>query len=458
MSLNPSLPSAARLTHRTHSGLGENVIGRIIWRSRTGSLSIEQSLREWSGISSRKDQVISPAIEALISAQSESSRERVSATSSVLVKRMNEKLWDQMRSYSSSLKAPSTALFALGVLLPVLLATMIPLAGLTLRTVIMIGAFLWIVVPLIIVQVSGALVLKRPILSSREQERKKVIVPSLRFFPLFSMGISIATFCLTTIISGYDFLVILDGPFPSSSSSRIMLILLSISFIIASVCSLLSSNGTEMKNNDVKLVPDLLSEIGTQMIEGRSFERAVHKGYGRIGMDLPLRGKVLHGTAAGPISTSVMVAMDLTSAGGRAGGNALKALSRHLTEMMRLEDSMREMIRSDIGQMGITASIFAPLMIGSSIGIFTLMDGTTSAIEGGQLVGGTLSRGDLSVQGFIFLAGIYLMLLSIATTIALHRLEEGSPFGGWKKVPGNVVLSSLMFILGVVGSTLLLGG
>ena len=48
-----------------------------------------------------------------------------------------------MARYLQSLQGPTTALFAIGVLLPVLLATMIPISGIGGSTVYMLGFLLW---------------------------------------------------------------------------------------------------------------------------------------------------------------------------------------------------------------------------------------------------------------------------------------------------------------------------
>jgi hypothetical protein len=119
---------------------------------------------------------------------------------------------------------------------------------------------------------------------------------------------------------------------------------------------------------------------------------------------------------------------------------------------------MKEQIRSSIGQMETTSSVFAPVMIGISVGIFDLMGNSSSGVEGGGMIGFSVSPGGLSLTGFILLSGVYLLLLSITTTITMRRLETGRIEGGLRRVPRNLILSSLTFSLGVVISTLILGG
>ena len=463
MSINPSISNATRLSHVSQTGDGERALGQVLWMSRTASTGLEQALLRSSRLMDREDAVIIPAIEGLISAGSESSQDEVRRSSESVVERMNEELKDRMGTYASSLKGPSTALFALGVLLPILLATMIPIAGLSNRTVVMIGSLLWGGVPLMIMFTTGRLVLRRPMLPLSGSDLKNPIKPTLLSVFIMITGM------ILTIISSMELLldgapiIILDGPFPDPDSSCLLALLMGISFLIASGSSMISSEKDrirEKEEEEMGRVPDLLSEIGSQLMEGRSLEIAIVRGFKRIGRVPPLQGRIssLAEMDHGPVLRLTKVSSEFASAGGRAGGRSVKALSKHLKEMGRLERSMKEMVRSSIGQMEITASIFAPIMVGASVGIFRLMDRSATTITGNEMIGTTFSRGDLTVPGFIVLAGVYLIILSLTTTLSMYRLEEGVPHGGWSRVPKNVILASFTFTAGVVVSTLLIGG
>ncbi len=463
MSINPSISNATRLSHVSQTGDGEKALGQVIWRSRTAGMGLEQALLGSSRSMDGEDAVITPAIEGLISAGSESTQEEVRMSSEAVVERMNEELKDRMGTYASSLKGPSTALFALGVLLPILLATMIPIAGLSNRTVVMIGSLLWGGVPLMILFTTGRLVLKRPMLPLSGSDPKDRVKPSLSSLFIMITGMVLIITSSTELLLNGDPIIILEGPFPGPISSCFLALLVGTSLLIASGSSMISSEKDRIRKKEeeeMERVPDLLSEMGSQLMEGRSLEIAIIRGFRRIGRDPPLQGRIssLSELDPGPVLRLTKVSSEFASAGGRAGGRSVKALSKHLREMGRLERSMKEMVRSSIGQMEITASIFAPIMVGASVGIFRLMDRSASTIAGNEMIGTTFSRGDLTVPGFIVLAGVYLILLSLTTTLAMYRLEEGVPHGGWSRVPKNVILASFTFTAGVVVSTLLIGG
>jgi hypothetical protein len=126
--------------------------------------------------------------------------------------------------------------------------------------------------------------------------------------------------------------------------------------------------------------------------------------------------------------------------------------------MVQLKDEMSGKVRETIGQMETTSSIFAPVMIGASVGIFKIMEQSTGDLSGGELIGASIGGDGIPSWAFIVISGVYLLLLSISTTITFHRVENGMPRGGWEKVPKRVLQSSLAFTGGILLSVFLLGG
>jgi hypothetical protein len=156
-----------------------------------------------------------------------------------------------------------------------------------------------------------------------------------------------------------------------------------------------------------------------------------------------------------PLSSFLESAREFSRAGKGAGGRAVRAFSRHIKELQDLERDLSSRVRSAVGQMEVTASIFAPLMIGISAGIFTLMDSISSEVPDGMLFGGA-SSSTVGPWQFLLLAGGYLLMLSIATTLTIFRLERGRTDGGWHRVPRRLVQSSLAFTAGTILSSILM--
>jgi len=460
ISITPSIPRAVRMSHVSQSGDEGKVIGSVIWNSRVNGTSIEDELLRTSKNYEDTDPWVHSSIDGLIRAQDGSDPSDIKRSCDLVIRRLGDDIRESMTEYSNSLKSPASALFAIGVLLPILLATMIPIAGLSEKTVVMVGSLLWVGVPYLIMLITVNLVFRRPTIHNDPAgDRKKMDLTLFSLTPLLT-GLFLLTMMFIFILSGVEMPVLHEGPFPDRETSTVLLGLLGASLTAAGGIRMMTVSGErsrEMEKRRTALVPDLLSEMGSHLMEGRSIEKAVQKGYERIGARPPLLG-IIDGKNGDPVSNGTRVASDLSRFGGTFGGTAVKVLSKHLREMERNERSLKEMVRSNIGQMETTATIMAPIMIGTSVGIFELMGRTTSSVDGSTIAGMSLSAGDLTTSGFILLTGVYLLILSVATSVSLYRLEEGALRGGWKKVPRNVLLSSLMFTGGVLISTLLFGG
>jgi hypothetical protein len=459
ISITPSIPRAVRLSNISQGESEREVLGRVIWRSRVNGTSMESELIERSRDLDDQPWIMT-GIRGLIRSQEGSDRSEIQRACVDIVERVSEDQKEAMTEYSNSLRSPASALFAIGVLLPILLATMIPIAGLSTKTIIMLAIFLWFGLPYLILMITEELVLKRPMVTSRQVNLRSSLSFSNSSPLLLVLGSSMTLIGVLSLIFKDLQMVILNGPFPGSDPTYILLSLIGISFAVSGTVISLFSWRISLEEDYEKegnLVPELLSKIGIQLMEGRSIERSIARGLDTTGQKVPLFG-IVDETSGPGISRAVMIARSLSSSGGSSGGKAVKVLSEHITSMRRNERSLKEMIRSNIGQMETTASILAPIMIGVSIGIFELMERSTSSVTGDNIGGITISSGDVTTSGFILFCGVYLLMISIVTTLSIHRLENGTLGGGWKKVPRNLIASSLMFTGGVFISTIMFGG
>ena len=132
-----------------------------------------------------------------------------------------------------------------------------------------------------------------------------------------------------------------------------------------------------------------------------------------------------------------------------------------MRDMLGLENEMENRVKGAVGQMELTAALFAPLMMGASVSIFMLMD-RVSMPDSNEGVGSILSISStggtaMNVSTFILLAGGYMILLALSTTVTMWRLRNGCESGGWGRVPARVAQSMTAFTLGVIGGITILG-
>lgn len=224
-----------------------------------------------------------------------------------------------------------------------------------------------------------------------------------------------------------------------------------------------SSKEAAERFSDVrKRSPVVLRDISSSVMEGRSFESALKRAFARREVEKDRRYRLLPGHSsreAGipePLLSYLESAKEFSRAGRGTGGKAIRAFSKHIQELLDLERDLSSRVRSAVGQMEVTSSIFAPLMIGASAGIFNLMGSVQGDIPGGMMFGGG-SQDTLEPWHFLLMSGGYLLMLSVATTLTIYRLENGTTRGGWHRVPRRLIQSSLAFSIGVLASSYMIG-
>ncbi len=465
LEINPSLPEAVRLARSSMEEKDQRLLGPLVWgpfsEGRSFKRVYEDIVEEWRSRSPE----LGRALEGLSSAESEGSRIEVSSSSREVVQRLSEDTKARMEEYSRSLSGPSTALFGLGVLLPMLLSTMIPVAGISSRTAILVGFLLWVVLPAGMIYAGNRLLLRRPAPSFSKG------LPGLAGLAPTKLNSALLVF--GTLILGISILSALFQEGPAGRLYTIMdngIAILLFSFIglammAAGILDMLSREREEAViewKRTMEISSPFLQEVAVSISDGHSFERSVasalRKGSLQGGNRSFIPGEDRSFSwMPEPLRSFLHNAGEYSKAGPISGGQAIRALSKHINSLVRLEKEMASRVRSTIGQMELTASLFAPLMIGTSAGIFSLMETTSGTLPGGLIGGAGVGEGSIGVFHFVLLTGGYLLPLSVVSTLVLHRLETGDPHGGWGKVPRRILQSSLAFAAGVIASTMLIG-
>jgi hypothetical protein len=432
----------------------------LLWNYRGEARSFDAAFLDFASDWKKKDPSIARALFSLHRAQEESMPGEVSRSLRRVVSELTEDAKRDMARYVDSLDAPATALFALGVLLPVLLATMIPVAGLERSSVWMLAFFLWILLPLSILLYGRRLVMNRPLYGIGVTGENKILrfsVPGLALLSAGSIMLFFSLVLVTKVVnSGID------------DELLHLAVVVSIAVVVGGWGFMRSAGEKRyLSRNDriSSVVPDLLHNIGALVHEGRSFEGSLDSAVNDMEGDLDdLRWKVspIPGTSADrgkippELDHTINTARMFSRAGSETGGKAIKALGSHLREIKNLRDDLSSKVKAAVGQMEITASFIAPLMIGGSIAIFHLLESTPIPEGGAVFMPGSGSGDTISGSAFIILTGIYLILLSVTTTLVLYRLRRGDERGGWYRVPSRVLMSTASYAGGFfLGSTII---
>ncbi|MFW3145964.1 MAG: hypothetical protein ACMUIE_04045 [Thermoplasmatota archaeon] len=466
LEVNPSLQNAVRATQVSLPDGEQRILGPLIWSPFTTGAPFSEVFTEYTADWRSRSAHIGEALSSLGASVSEKDSEKVSISARRTINTFDKATRDRIREYSRSLGGPTTALFAVGVMLPLMLAILIPLMGLSASRTIMIGALLWVVIPMGIISYGNSLVGRRPL---RRHDQGGRVPFSFTFVPLYLLEMLGGILILTAVLLGgpESFFRSISNMLPLDPVSlRFLAGFVGASLMVASVIGSLTHGEGGMMTRDRELrsrAPRAAGIIGMHVQDGLSFPAALRRVASsaegdELRMPPYLPGDMGYIDMLPPhLADTLRSAEQFSRSGPEAGGRAIKALSSHLEELNRMEIDLGSRIRASIGQMGMTASLFAPLMVGSSVGIFSLLERSGSNLSSTSYLAGGAAVGGMELHHFLLLSSGYLAALVVSTTITLHRLENGTSGGGWYKVPGRLVISSLSFAAAAVLSSILVG-
>ncbi len=343
----------------------------------------------------------------------------------------------RMRDYADSLRAPTTALFALGVLLPMMIGAMLPLLSLgglgsgTVGTGGMAGPDPWLTVIALDVAFPAALAgFAWHVLGRRPGTLAAPEVGPTMASRRVSVGV--AAICG---LVGVGLALLPLGPLAPLLPA----------FALASSLAtflLLQYRGPKRERDAVKRlereVPDALFLLGNRIAEGqpletalvsvadsmagspasaffRRIEQALRLSHGSVG-DILFGGE---GVVATVPSRAVRGAMRLVvEASGKdpiGAGRAIVDLSNHLRELLHLDREVRRELGSVVDAMRSTAMFFGPLVLGVTAGMYVLL---------ARAFAGIVSF-SLSPSLFIAAVGVYLMFAVVAIVYFTTGIEHG---------------------------------
>lgn len=417
LALNPSLEDAVR----TGSG-GGALRGRLAllqWEVIMGRhADLAAALSGLSLSLGEECQALRQALYLLLGA----TRERTASGRKRLLDKANalviEGMKERVGRYAASLQLPTMAIFCFGIILPILLFTVVPMASMDLRgggsatTQVITCGLLLGAVPMVTMVMALGMVRRNPL---------RRAVPTMQFDrstfrPLLLVAASIACGALLCLVLGCRPLWPLLLSLPPS---LLVIVLLRRTVAVergekigeAEVGLLLFEMGNLLQSGaapEAALQKALSSRSSTPVLQRLHRCLAVHQaGLGSFREDLA--GDELLRRSA-PMATqallAVMTACDRDPVA--AGGLALD-LAQYLAELQRAREGMHQQLRSLLEMMTFTACAFAPMVIGLTTSIFAVITAT------GQ-VGGGLADADLI--GCIYVLELCLVAAYLNTFIA----------------------------------------
>ncbi|MDP6155299.1 MAG: hypothetical protein QGH39_11735 [Candidatus Thermoplasmatota archaeon] len=347
----------------------------------------------------------------------------------------------KLEEFSNSLKIPTMILFAVGIMLPLLLAILLPILGIgnewTWLTVIVIN----LVLPVGILAYAYSILGNRPELTT-PPDIGKVISPAKRGFIIFICFLA----CGALVTLG---VILLDKSIFAS-----LLFVWAVGLPI-SIYGYFTNREAKGKARAVRRMedeyPEALFQLGNRIAEGKPLETALEKTaitmkntlisklFGKISYKLQVTRsslkKVLYGpegllarSPARTVKNTMHTVVEASSKDPKTAGKTIMLISNYLSELKKVEKELRGRLEEVTGMMTQTAIFIAPLVMGVTVILYQLLAVNLQTYDipeemNVELFGfgqDTISPTVLAVS-----IGIYLIQLMLVVGYFVSRIDFG---------------------------------
>ena len=479
MELSPSIDRALQFAADNADGPMASELRTLMWKIQTREYaSTEEALADYAMELEGLNEELRSAIYNILSASKESSRDTMRAS----LRRASELVLTGTRQmveeFSASLAMPATVLFALGILLPMIIGSLLPMISM--------GGFdfasdapvqddwlpsfgisvilMNIIFPAFAFFYARSILARRPGIHSFSMESEKTNfkrrLPVALFIAIVSIGLS--------WVSG-SYLSFWDIEWSISA-------LIALPGLALAMGYLLGSDGYQ-KDNILELekledqMPDMLFQLGSRLTEGKAIERALEdvalsmdgtesgiflsrviSSLRRSGMGLEellfsAESGILTKHPSRKLRATMKLIVEASEKNPEIAGTMLMSMSNHMRELANTDKDMRLKLRSTIDSMKNTALLFAPIIMGVTVGLYRLLSQTFGEMNGAQ---------SMPEPYFIMVMGLYL-LMTVAIIVAFcSGIENGR--GKWKPdVAVALPVSAIIFSFTSLGALLAFG-
>ncbi len=446
----PSLPKAMRFAARLPSEFGQE-LRTAIWSVVMGAhATFEDSLQKlgakWEGHSRELKSSTLALITASCEGTDEGRRRALDRASSSLVSGARRRIED----YALSLSFPSMMLFSIGVLLPLMVGSFLPMLswdmwagadgvgmtasagapeGVILKTVLLMN----FVFPLVAFLIAADASSRRPI-SSDGAILSKRSPTTIGLIPLGALACAVPGIVVScTMLAGTEQLV---GLMLSATAPPALL-------LVASGRRNIEPQGRGKGEH----AEDALFSIGARMVEGENFESAVRRtmdtsdatwydyaaGMSLGAHSLPGRtpGEVVGAaTPTGPERSAreaARVVMSATSKDEVQAGVLAMDLSQYIRDISDLELTLRRRLRPTVSMMRFTTHALAPVMLGITYAIYLSL----ASIGGGS---------QLEPGVFFLVLGVFLAEINAVVAYFVWGIGEKKNRGVLEYSVGSCIL------------------
>ncbi|MFP4186270.1 MAG: hypothetical protein ACLFSM_08675 [Thermoplasmata archaeon] len=384
----------------------------------------------------------------------------------------------KVKDFTKSLQTPTTVLFAIGVILPLIIGAMLPmsaLGGLDIgsMTSSSVEQQSTISLPMIIVLMDlafplGAFVYSFHILGKRPGTKRPVDITSDKYdysHLFISAILSISTILVISIFySSIRFLM----PVPI-----LFLPVLPLSYYcLAETYQLKKERKRISKMEDD--FPDALFQLGSRIAEGTSLERAlvktseslrsteISKLFDEISSSLLVTRSsvedalfgdegVLKDHPSDTIKTTMKTVIQISKKDPEEAGKIIMNMANYKRDLQKMDGELKNMLSKSVEMMKGTAMIFAPFTMGIISSLYFMLEDVFTGIGGVELI---------SSVAFSAVLGLYVLLMGAVITYFTKGIENSLDSVEFKYALGKTMLISITIysISLILGKMLIVNG
>jgi len=347
----------------------------------------------------------------------------------------------KLEEFSNSLRIPTMILFAVGIMLPLLLAILLPILGIgnewTWLAVIVINVAL----PLGIVAYAYSILGNRPELTTPPDIRQ-AITPAKRGFVIFMCFLA----CGALVTLG---VILIDKSIFSS-----LLFVWAVGLPI-SIYGFFTNREAKRKARAVRRMedgyPEALFQLGNRIAEGKPIETALErtastmkntliaKLFGKISYNLQVTRSSLKNVLYGPsglltrspartVKNTMHTVVEASTKDPKTAGKTIMLISNYLSELKKVEKELRERLEEVTGMMTQTAIFIAPLVMGVTVILYQLLAVNLQTYDMPKEMNVELfgfGQNTISPMVLAVSIGIYLIQLMLVVGYFVSRIEFG---------------------------------
>jgi Flp pilus assembly protein TadB len=375
-------------------------------------------------------------------------------------------------AYAASLRAPTTALFALGILLPMILGAMLPLlaiggvdlAALDPARAPTPDATLAVALLLDVVFPAATFLFAYHILGRRPGTAGP---PPAETLPWRARRVALAAALALALLAVPLALIV---PPPYGPLAPLAVLVAATGVYLGRTAAPAKAARDRVRRMEGEF-PDALYQLGSALGEGLSVEVAMRRVaanmagsaiadlFARIGYTLQVTRRSLEDALFGQdgllrtfpsrlIRASMKMVVEVAGKDPATAGKAVMDMSAYLRDLQRVDADMRRELGSVVEAMKTTAALFAPVVLGITCALYLLLADAFAAFA-------TLA---MDPAAFFGVVGVYLVLTVVAVTYFANGIEEGGDAVAYRWTLARVLpLAFAVFLASLFVGRLFLG-